>query len=62
MSSGLLDDVLLWIRENLEPECVFGKDDLCEWARCNTNVGEVCHETDLHDWAESNGYAKAEDK
>ena len=33
ISSALLEDAIDWIRENLEPEDVFGDKTLEDWAR-----------------------------
>ena len=60
-----IDDLIDWIRDNLEPEEVFSEAQLESWAETNGRISvdnmdpeDVFGAIDLQDWAERNGYIK----
>lgn len=58
--AGILDEVIAWIGNNLNPEEVFHKDDLMEWAD-EHSVGDLVDEDRLEEWALENGFIKEEE-
>lgn len=56
--TGLLEDAIDWIRNNMKPRDVFEVSDLTDWAEDNDFIkkNDFSHE----EWAADNGYIKSE--
>lgn len=57
IGNGLLESAIDWIKDNIDPQEVFGEKELLSWAS-NYSPEEVFSESTLETWAESNGYTK----
>jgi hypothetical protein len=55
---NILEEVVGWIKSNMNPEDVFDEEDLRFWAIENVKVDEY-DEEDLRDWANENGYSNS---
>jgi hypothetical protein len=54
--SDLLESVIAWIQENMNPRDVFEEETIFDWCKENvTDVEDVCPERLLDLWAENNG-------
>ena len=53
---NILEEVVEWIKSNMNPEDVFDEKALKHWAIENVKVDEY-DEEDLRDWANENGYS-----
>jgi len=52
----LLNDILEWIKENMEPVEVFGKEELKTHINDNFTPDEMFNDRELGEWAEDNSY------
>lgn len=50
----ILDDVIGWIRKELDPDEVFSEESLIEWVTSNKNPEDVFDFDDLEKWAVDN--------
>jgi hypothetical protein len=60
VGSGLLENAIEWIGQNLEPEQVFDEAKLRSSVQSNSTPGDVFTEKELAEWAEQNGYVQPE--
>jgi len=58
VGENILEEVLGWIKSNMNPEDVFDEQALKNWAIENVKVNEY-DEEDLRDWANENGYSNS---
>lgn len=56
MFSDSLEGTIDWINDNMDPDQVYGKDELKEWIQINKNPEDIFEEDQLTDWAKRNGY------
>ncbi len=56
MPYDLLDTVIDWIKENLNPDDVFDADIIDSWCGENSTPDDVFSDGALGRWAENNGY------
>jgi hypothetical protein len=61
----LLDSAIEWISGNMEPEDIFGTEELANWADDNLSTHrapeDTFDESELERWAEGAGYVRLSD-
>jgi hypothetical protein len=55
-----LEQAIAWIRENMTPDEICGKQELAEWLQQNKQPDDIFEDNQLEEWAEANGYKMEE--